>query len=494
MTFNPLPNVRNMSVITVYSAVFTYSLQVLVNTASAPRIDTNMELIVNPLPKSALVSRPPSAATFLDLPSELFALIMTYLPTTDLLHLAQQFNDRLKAESTRAYLIRINILHNHDVVYLTRDVPAIAVHLLSAVQLFDEVSLVCDLFYFVEYGKELCNFAMTKARVRSLCINFHPKEKSLLGDRRTSSSLVAFLAIVNECCRTLTFQRQLRDPSYRKLTIARPTRRLRPLPAYVTLPRLSTLTISALILGVPSLATTCRRLLQSPQVKTFQLDDCKTQQECNGVLAMSTFPVLGSIIIRTVDNTVLSIEPAFFHRHATINTLTLNAYAIYSSATLPAVPRSQIPLPGLTHLNLTTNHDLRMLEGPDQLRRCYLQTPNSFVQPQSVEFCSNLSSLCTFASNLAQYHFKGLELSIQLPNSILYHVAHFQHSGDVCSCITFPSRRLLGVETLEVDVDSFNTVVAVSSFPLPFVRKSEYFSRIISIIGLRSVRTSSSSI
>jgi hypothetical protein len=154
-----------------------------------------------------------------------------------------------------------------------------------------------------------------------------------------------------------------------------------------------------------------------------------------------------------------------------INTLSLYAYAIYGSATRLAAAGSRIPLPGLTHLNLTTNHCLRMLEGPDRLRRCYLQTPNSFVQPQSVEFCSNMNSLCTFASNFAQYHFKGLELSIQLPNSILYHVAHFQHSGDVCSCVSFPSRLLLGVETLEVDVDSFNTVVAVSSFPLPFVRK-----------------------
>jgi hypothetical protein len=154
-----------------------------------------------------------------------------------------------------------------------------------------------------------------------------------------------------------------------------------------------------------------------------------------------------------------------------INTLSLYAYAIYGSATHPAAAGSRIPLPGLTHLNLTTNHCLRMLEGPDRLRRCYLQTPNSFVQPQSVEFCSNMNSLCTFASNFAQYHFKGLELSIQLPNSILYHVAHFQHSGDVCSCVSFPSRLLLGVETLEVDVDSFNTVVAVSSFPLPFVHK-----------------------
>ena len=124
MTFNSLPNIWNMSVITIYSAVFTYSLQVLVNPASAPWIDTNMELIVNPLPKSALVSCPPTTATFLNLVSELFAFIMTYLPTSDLLHLAQQFNDRLKAESTWAYLIRINILHNHDVVYLTRDVPA----------------------------------------------------------------------------------------------------------------------------------------------------------------------------------------------------------------------------------------------------------------------------------------------------------------------------------------------------------------------------------
>ncbi|EDR12467.1 uncharacterized protein LACBIDRAFT_323723 [Laccaria bicolor S238N-H82] len=403
---------------------------VVVDAASALRIDTQMGPIVEPLPQTALASRPPTAVTisFLDLPSELFALIMTYLPTSDLLNLAQQFNDRLRAESTRAYLIRTRILHNHNVVYLTRDVPAIAVQLLSAVQLFEEVSLVCDLFYFVQYGRELCNFAMTKTSVRSLCINFHPQEKSLLGDRRTSSSLVAFLTIVNECCRTLTFQRQLRDPSYRKLTIARPTRRLCPLPAHITLPRLSALTISAVILGVPSLATTCHRLLQSPQVQTFQLDDCKTQQECNGVLAISTFPLLESIIIRTVDNTILCIEPAFFLRHAMVNTLSLYAYAIYDSATHPAAPRSRVPLPGLTHLNLTTNHYLWMLEDPDRLRRCYLQTPNSFAQPQSVEFCSNLNSLCTFASSLTQYHFKGLELSIQLPNSILCHVAHFQHS------------------------------------------------------------------
>ena len=451
---------------------FTHTFQVVVNPASTPRSDTNMQLIVNQLPKAALASPPSTAVTtsFLDLRSELFALIMTYLPTSDLLNLAQQFHDCLRAESMRAYLIHIGVLHNHDVVYLTRDVPAIATQLLSAVQLFDEVSLVCDMFYFVEYGKELCNFATTKARVRSLCINIHPKEKALLDDTRTSSSLVAFLTIVNECCHTLTFQQQLCDPSYRRLTIVCPTRRLH-LPAHLTLPHLSMLTISAIILRIPTLATICRRLLQSPQVKTFQLDDCKTQSECNGVLAMSTFPVLGSITIRTVDNTILYIEPAFFLRHAMINTLSLYAYAIYGSVTRPATAGSRIPLPGLTHLNLTTNHCLRMLEGPDRLRRCYLQTPNSFIQPQSVEFCSNMNSLCTFASNFAQYHFKGLELSIQLPNSILYHVAHFQHSGDVCSCVSFPSCLLLGVETLEVDVDSFNTVVAVSSFPLPFVRK-----------------------
>lgn len=438
---------------------------------SVPQTDTNVELAVSQLPKDILPAATPSA--LLDLPNELFDLILAHLPTSDLLNLTQQFHLRLRAVSARAYLKRIDVLHNHNIIYLTRDVPVIAFQLLSAVRLFDHISLVCDLYYFVEYGRELRDLALTKARVRSLRINFHPNEKALLNDPRTSASLVAFLTIVQESCHTLSFERQLRDPSYQRLTNAATcsTRQLRPLPARFILTGLSSLTISAFILRVSNLATACRALLQSPEVDTFQLDDCRSQRECDGVLAMSTFPVLKAITIRTVHNTAIYLKPAFFVRHSEIDSVSLYAYAIYGRSTPTAAPRSLFPLPRLSHLNLTTNHYFRRLESSSRLRRCFLQTPNSFIQHESVEYCSNMNSLFTFVSSLAQHHFEGLELAIQLPNSILYHAAHFQHSGNVCSCITPTGHQLLGVEKLEVEVDSFNTVVAVSFSLLPFVRR-----------------------
>jgi hypothetical protein len=440
---------------------------------SPPQTDTNVELVVSQLPKVI----PPTAipSVLLDLPNELFDLILADVPTCDLLNLTQQFHLRLRAVSARAYLKRINVLHNYNIIYLTRDVPVNVFQLLSTVQLFDHISLVCDLYYFVEYGKELRDLAMTKARVRSLRINFHPNEKSLLNDPKTSASLVAFLTIVQESCHTLCFERQLRDPSYQQLTNAATcsTRQLRPLPARFTLTGLSSLTISAFILKVPNLAPACRALLRSPEVDAFQLDDCRSQRECDGVLAMSTFPVLKAITIRTVHNTAMYVKPAFSLRHPEIDSMSLYGYAIYGRSTPAPAPKSLFPLPRLSHLNLTTNHYFRRLESPSHLRRCFIQTPNSFIQPESVEFCSNMNSLSTFITSLAQHHFEGLELAIQLPNSVLYHAAHFQHSGNVCSCITPTGYQLLGAEKLEVEVDSFNTVVAVSFSLLPFVRRSE---------------------
>lgn len=435
------------------------------------RTDPNIELCVNRLPSAAHGSRSLTTdpVSFLDLPSELFDLIITHIPTSDLINLAQQFNYRLRAESTRAYLIRIGVLQIHNCIYLTQDVPAIAFHLLSAVQLFDEISLVCDLYYFVEYGKELRNLVITTARVRSIRIEFHEEEKSLLHDPRTSASLLAFLAVVKESCHTLRFERHHRDPSYRQLTVAAscPTRRLRPLPARAVLKGLSMLVISANFLRVPGLMAACRGLLQSPHVYNFQLDDCETQLECDGVLAISKFRALESITIRTVCNITIYIKPAFFHRHTKIDAVSLCAYAISRCSPTPPTPPtpsgSLFPLPRLARLSLTTNHHLRGLEGPSHLRRCFLQTPNSYIQPESVEFCFNMNSYFTFVPSLAKHQFKGLELVVRLPNHILEHVAHFQHSGDVCFCKDFMGHRLLGVEKLEVEVDSFNEVVAVSS-------------------------------
>jgi len=185
---------------------------------------------------------------------------------------------------------------------------------------------------------------------------------------------------------------------------------------------------------------------------------------------MLTFPILKAITIRTVHNTTMYVKPAFFLRHSEIELVSLYAHAIYGCLTPTPAPRLLFPLPRLSHLNLMTNHYFRRLES-SQLHHCFLQTPNSFIQAESVEFCSNMNSLSTFVTSLAQYHFEGLELAIQLPNSILYHAAHFQHSANVFCCITPTGHHLLGVEKLEVEVDSFNTVIAVNFCLLPFIRR-----------------------
>ncbi|KIJ93030.1 hypothetical protein K443DRAFT_135135 [Laccaria amethystina LaAM-08-1] len=355
----------------------------------------------------------PTLASLIDLPNELFYLIITHIPTSDLINLAQQFHHQLRV----------------------MNVPAIAFHLLSAVRLFDSVFLTCDLCYFIEYGKELRNLAINGTSVRSVCVKFHRKDQSLLQDPRVTASLLAFLSVVKKSCRILRFDCHFHDLSSRQLSVAAtcPPQRLCQIPEWIVLRVLGTFAISADFLRVPSLMATCRGLLQSSQVTHFQLDDCKTQLECDSFLAISKFRSLTSITIRTVHDTPLYIQPDFFMRHTKVNLVSLLAYSIYGGSQTHQTTESLFHFLCLTHLNLTTNHFGR-LTCPGRLCHCHLQAPSSHIQPELAEFCSNMNSLVAFVSSFAQHRFKGLELTIDLPDNILDHVAHFQHSGDICSC------------------------------------------------------------
>ena len=459
----------------------TKRLKVLENQTSAERTDSN--LVPGAAQDSCEPATSPTSASLIDLPNELFDLIITHIPTSDLVNLAQQFNHRLRAMSTRAYLVRIKVLRNHKFIYLTQDVPTIAFHLLSAVRLFDSVSMTCDLFYFVEYGKELRNLATSGTGIRSVCIEFHRQDLSLLQDPRVTASLFAFLSVVKKSCHTLRFERHFRDLSFRQLSVAAtcPPRRLRQIPERIVLRVLGTFIVSADFLRVPSLMATCRGLLRSPQVTNFQLDDCETQLECDSILAISKFRALESITIRTVRDTALHIQPDFFMRHTKVKSVSLLAYSIYGlSQTCQTAPGLLLHLPRLTRLSITTNHHLGRLTAPGHLRHCHFQAPSSHIQPESTEFCFNMNSSVAFASSFAQHRFKGLELTIRLPNNILDHVAHFQHSGDVCIC-KVPKDQLLGVEKLLFEVDSFNEVVSVSFLPLYCTRPKHFIGSRLSL-------------
>ncbi|EDR07909.1 uncharacterized protein LACBIDRAFT_327691 [Laccaria bicolor S238N-H82] len=112
---------------------------------------------------------PASPTLLLDLPNELLHVILGNLTDSDLLSPALLFNRRLRANAARTYLARANIIgNNNGYIYIKDIVGCMAIILLSTMPLFDKISLTCDLFYVVEYGRHLRKLIAATPQVRHM--------------------------------------------------------------------------------------------------------------------------------------------------------------------------------------------------------------------------------------------------------------------------------------------------------------------------------------
>lgn len=414
-------------------------------------------------------SDPASPALLLDLPNELLQLILCNLTDSDLLSPALLFNRRLRANAAHTYLARAGIIEHHNgYIYIKDIVGRTAIVLLSTTPLFDEISLTCDLFYVVEYGRHLRKLIAATPRVRSVCIEFDERETELLHDTRILEPLIAFLASLRDTCFSLQLQRSRSyfTPPTRSLTIPlhRPTRPVRQLPTRGLLKGISSLAVSADLTRIPSLLELCRSIfvIVSSHVEDFQLEDCSSQQDCDSILSLINFPKLRTFSIRSLSHVTISIKVAFFKQHSLVKTVFLFSNPL--NGLTPTAPKSALSLPPLTHLFLSANYRLLKLQDASLLQECFLQAPNIRPRPSQVEFCLNVNTLLAVLAPLTKYRFNNLKLVISLPSRIPDHVEQFLVYPEVqCVCRKPDSVRLSGVQTLEFMVDSFDYTIAVSS-------------------------------
>ncbi|EDR08412.1 uncharacterized protein LACBIDRAFT_297043 [Laccaria bicolor S238N-H82] len=304
-----------------------------------------------------------SPALLLDLPNELLQLILCNLTDSDLLSPALLFNRRLRANAAHTYLARTGIIEHHNGYIYIRDVVGrTAIVLLSTTPLFDKISLTCDLFYVVEYGRHLRKLIAATPRVRSVCIEFDEREMELLHDTRILEPLIAFLASLRDTCFSLQLQRSRSyfTPPTRSLTIPlhRPTRPVRQLPTWGLLKGISSLAVSADLTRIPSLLELCRSIfvIASSHIEDFQLEDCSLQQDCDSILSLINFPKLRTFSIRSLSHVTISIKVAFFKQHSLVKTVFLFSNPL--NGLTPTAPKSALSLPPLTHLFLSANYRL----------------------------------------------------------------------------------------------------------------------------------------
>ena len=441
------------------------------NLASPALLDHPNELKVDDFPSLD----PASPALLLDLPNELLQLILSNLVDSDLLSPALLFNRRLRANVAHTYLARAGIIENDGYIYIRDIVGRRAIVLLSTTPLFDEISLICDLFYIVEYGRHLRQLIAATPRVRSICIEFDERETELLHDTRTLEPLIAFLASLRDTCFSLQIQRSRSyfTPPTRSLTIPlnRPKRPICQLPTRGLLKGINSLTVSADFTRIPSLFGICRSIfiIARSQVEDFQLEDCSSQQDCDSILSLINFPRLRTLSIRSLSHVTISIKVAFFKQHSLVKTVFLFSNPL--NGLTPTAPKSVLSLPPLTHLFLSANYRLLKLQDASFLQECFLQAPNIRPRSSQVEFCLNMNTLLAALASLSKYRFNSLKLVISLPSRIPDHIEQFLVHPEVqCLCRKPDAVRLSGVKTLEFMVDSFDYTVAVSS--VSFVGRS----------------------
>jgi hypothetical protein len=337
--------------------------------------DLPNELKVDDLPSPD----PASPALLLDLPNELLQLILGNLIDSDLLSPALLFNRRLRANVAHTYLARAGIIENKGYIYIRDIVGRTAIALLSTTPLFDEISLTCDLFYVVEYGRHLRQLIAATPRVRSIRIEFDERETELLHDTRTLAPLIAFLASLRDTRFSLHLQRSRSyfSPPTRSLTIPlnRPTRPVCQLPNRDLLKGINSLTVSADLTRIPGLFQICRSIfITSSQVEDFQLEDCSSQQDCDSILSLINFPKLRTLSIRSFSHVTISIKVAFFKQHSSVKTIFLFSNPL--NRLTPTAPKSVLSLPPLTHSFLSANYRLLKLQDASFLQECFLQVPN----------------------------------------------------------------------------------------------------------------------
>ena len=375
----------------------------------------------------------------------------------------------MRALAARVYLIRHGIVEGNGRVSVAENVTPQAILLLSTIPLFDEISVTCDLFHLVEYEHLLRRLLATTPRVRTLCIQFHEDEEALLHDTRTAISLITTLATVKDNCYGLRITRTPFEPPERSLSMrpVRPTRRLRRLPSKA----FGSLAVSADFARVPSLFEVYKALFNAcSRIEDFQVEDCRTQQDCDNILSIANFPRLERLSIRSFTHVTFSVNPGFFRRHSQVATLFLITQMNKGRPLTP--PRTALSLPLLSSLYLSSNYRLLKFKDATRLRQCFIQAPNSSPNPTQDAFCSNVNTLTATLGTFAKHQFKDLKLIIRLPSRISDHINHFvDHPQKFCACDRATDVRLPGVKTIEFMVDSFDLAASVS---LSFLSNSSY--------------------
>ena len=403
--------------------------------------------------------------SLIDLPNELLVDIMECLPDEALLELTK-VSSRFRTLAALVYLRRLEILvakEDHHAVYLSGQVPPPAVLLLSSVSLTQNVILVCELYFLIQYEDALSLFCSKTSVVTDVSVYIPDSELSMLALPEVPGALRRFLAALShsQSCTALAIKVQYHSYIQRQIPAVvrkqlqadimdKMDKQIMALMRTVTRVGLSTVLFER-----EELLKVGQMLLKGPSVF-----DCHllfhSRASVSKVLSRTSFPAVQYLRI----SSPFPINPPapFLRRHGKMRVMGLFGTDVpgtrpsrrCSSKREEKVFTSTACLPYLSTLQLSAFYCswLSALDRNTLSLKSVSLVPTSWCPDSMVQFCDTLQGLCLCLKTLALLELSIELLEITFPCNTGAHLRQYHQTTTLCA---IPDARLPKIKDVTFD-------------------------------------------